>query len=500
MKLLFDHTSWTPRSRNIRIVFERSRTRTQDNMYPIYEIDDTQAANIMATQENYLNDVKAKEIKPAKLSDTISAFANAAGGDVYIGISEDKTTNTRNWLGFNDPEHANDFFHTLFQAHPFGNHVKFEFLRNKSHPGLVLHITVKKVKEIVKSSSGEIFVRVNAGKQKIDTPEKIKRLELDKGIITFENEWVEVSLPRIENSLSILNFLINVIPTGEPLTYLNNQELIKEGHARVCGVLLFCDEPAVFLPKRSSIKIARYKTKDDDIGREFLDGNPVTVEGDAYNLVYNAVSETKKIIEGIKRLGEEGLESVEYPEEALHEVITNAVLHRDYSIVADVQIRVFDNRIEVESPGKLPGHVTTANILNTQSARNPALVRLINKFPNPPNKDLGEGLDTAFRVMETLRLKPPIIAEKDASVLVIIRHEALGSPEELVMQYMETHTEITNSLAREITGIKSENSMKNVFIRLKSRNMLEPIPERKGSASAWRKPINLGQSNTNSDE
>ncbi|MGO3712783.1 ATP-binding protein [Alcaligenes aquatilis] len=498
MKLLFDHNSWTPRSRNIRIVFERSRT--QDNMYPIYEIDDTQAANIMATQENYLNDVKAKEIKPAKLSDTISAFANAAGGDVYIGISEDKTTNTRNWLGFNEPEHANDFFHTLFQAHPFGNHVKFEFLRNKSHPGLVLHITVKKVKEIVKSSSGEIFVRVNAGKQKIDTPEKIKRLELDKGIITFENEWVEVSLPRIENSLSILNFLINVIPTGEPLTYLNNQELIKEGHARVCGVLLFCDEPAVFLPKRSSIKIARYKTKDDDIGREFLDGNPVTVEGDAYNLVYNAVSETKKIIEGIKRLGEEGLESVEYPEEALHEVITNAVLHRDYSIVADVQIRVFDNRIEVESPGRLPGHVTTANILNTQSARNPALVRLINKFPNPPNKDLGEGLDTAFRVMETLRLKPPIIAEKDASVLVIIRHEALGSPEELVMQYMETHTEITNSLAREITGIKSENSMKNVFIRLKSRNMLEPIPERKGSASAWRKPINLEQSNTNSDE
>lgn len=275
----------------------------------------------------------------------------------------------------------------------------------------------------------------------------------------------------------------------EPLTYLNNQELVKEGHARVCGVLLFCDEPAVFLPKRSSIKIARYKTKDDDIGREFLDGNPITVEGDTYNLVYSAVAQTKKVIEGVKRLGEEGLEAVEYPEEALHEVITNAVLHRDYSIVADVQIRVFDNRVEIESPGRLPGHVTTANILDTQSARNPSLVRLINKFPNPPNKDLGEGLDTAFRVMETLRLKPPVILEKDASVLVVIRHESLGSPEELVMRYMDSHAEITNTVAREITGIKSENSMKNVFLRLKARNMLEPIPDRKGSASAWRKPV-----------
>ena len=442
----------------------------------------------MAIQENYFNDIKARDIKPSKLSETISAFANAAGGDVYIGIGEDKAANTRTWQGFDDPEQANDFFHTLFQAHPFGNHIKFEFLKNENKPGLILHITIKKVKEIVRSSSGDVYIRVNAGKQKIDTPEKLKRLELDKGIVTFENEWVEISLPKIENSLSILNFLINVIPTGEPVTYLNNQDLIKEGHARVCGVLLFCDEPAVFLPKRSSIKIARYQTRDDDIGREFLDGNPITVEGDAYNLVYCAVAQTKKVIEGVRRLGEEGLEAVEYPEEALHEVITNAVLHRDYSIVADVQIRVFDNRVEVESPGRLPGHVNTENILDTQSARNPALVRLINKFPNPPNKDLGEGLDTAFRAMETLRLKPPIIREKESSVLVLIRHESLGSPEELVMQYMETHVEITNSVARDVTGIRSENSMKNVFLRLKTRNMLEPIPERKGSASAWRKP------------
>jgi ATP-dependent DNA helicase RecG len=233
----------------------------------------------------------------------------------------------------------------------------------------------------------------------------------------------------------------------------------------------------------------RYKTKDDDIGREFLDGTPLTVEGDAYNLIYRAVSETKKVIEGIKKLGEDGLEDVVYPEDALHEVITNAVLHRDYSIVADVQIRIFDNRVEIESPGRLPGHVTTTNILDTQSARNPSLVRLINKFPNPPNKDVGEGLNTAFRAMVALRLKPPIILEKDASVLVVIRHESLGSPEELIMKYMETHEEITNSVARDITGIKSENTMKNVFLRLKARNMLEPIPERRGSASAWRKPV-----------
>lgn len=463
-------------------------------MYPVYEIDDEQADKIINVQENYLNDVKAIEIKPSKLSETISAFANSTGGDIYIGIDENNQNNTRTWRGFADPEDANDIIHTAFSSHAFGNHIKFEFLKSLKHPGLVLHASIRKVKEIVKSSAGDIFVRVNAGKQKIDSEEKLNRLKLDKGIITFEDEWIDVATRRLENSHAIINFLINVIPSGEPSTYLNNQELVRINQqgaleqARVCGVLLFCDEPPIYLPKRSSIKILRYRTKDEDIGREFLEGTPITIEGCTYNLIYDAVSKTKEIVESVSKLGQTGLENIRYPDETLHEVITNAVLHRDYSIVSDTQIRIFDNRIEIESPGRLPGHVTVKNILDTQSARNPALVRLINKFPDPPNKDVGEGLDTAFRAMELLRLKPPSIIEKESSVMVVIRHESLGSPEELVLHYMETHKEITNSIAREITGIKSENTMKNVFLRLKSRNLLEPIPERKGAASAWRIP------------
>jgi ATP-dependent DNA helicase RecG len=65
-----------------------------------------------------------------------------------------------------------------------------------------------------------------------------------------------------------------------------------------------------------------------------------------------------------------------------------------------VHIRIFDNRIDVESPGRLPAHITPENILKERFARNPTLVRLINKFPNPPNKDVGEGLNTAFAAME----------------------------------------------------------------------------------------------------
>jgi ATP-dependent DNA helicase RecG len=171
----------------------------------------------------------------------------------------------------------------------------------------------------------------------------------------------------------------------------------------------------------------------------------------------------------------------------LHEILTNALLHRDYSIPVDVHVRIFDNRIEIESPGKLPGHVTPENILQEQFARNGAIVRLINKFPDPPNKDVGEGLNTAFAAMSRLRLKSPVIQERESSVLVIIRHEALASPAESVMEYLKTHAEIVNRIGREITGITSENSMKTVFYKLRDSGVIEPVPGRVGFASAWRK-------------
>jgi ATP-dependent DNA helicase RecG len=212
---------------------------------------------------------------------------------------------------------------------------------------------------------------------------------------------------------------------------------------------------------------------------------PMSIEGSAYNVIKEAVEATKGIINEIQVLGTQGLEQVKYPTETLHEVITNAVLHRDYAISDEVHVRIFDNRVEVESPGRLPAHITPENILQERFARNGNLVRVINKFPDPPNKDVGEGLNTAFEAMKQLRLKEPIIHERANSVLVEIRHERLASPEDTVMQFLENNPMITNRDARELTGIKSENSMKNVFLKLRDRNLIEQVPGRAGFASAW---------------
>ena len=73
------------------------------------------------------------------------------------------------------------------------------------------------------------------------------------------------------------------------------------------------------------------------------------------------------------------------------------------------------------------------------------MVRWINRFPDPPNKDVGEGLRTAFAAMQQLQLRQPEIEETTGSVLVRIRHQRLASPEEIILEYLRTHDEITNS-------------------------------------------------------
>lgn len=455
-----------------------------------HELSADEAQIITGLEESHYIDLKSIDIEPSKLSETVSAFANTSGGEIFIGVDETTAggVKARKWRGFADMEAANAHIAVIDSLLPLGQHYKATFLSCKGMSGLVLHILVFKTKDIIRATSGTAYIRRGAQKLPVKGDEAISRLKLDKGIISFEDNTIDVNSDIISNSSTIIDFMLSVIPTGEPSEWLQKQNLIVNSKPTAAGILLFGDEPQAVLPKRSAIKILRYKTRDDQGSRETLAFDPVTVEGCLYSQIKDAVKTTKDYIENMKKLGEKGLDEIIYPDETLHEIITNAVLHRDYSIAADIQVRIYDNRVEVESPGRLPGHITLSNILTEQSARNPKIVRLINKFPDAPNKDVGEGLNTAFDAMKKLRLKEPVIEERDYSVVVNIRHAKLASPHDTVMEYLADNSEITNRKGRELTGIRSENSMKNVFIALKNKGMIEPVPGKTtGGGSAWRK-------------
>jgi ATP-dependent DNA helicase RecG len=308
-------------------------------------IDQRQRDIILALEEGHFHDLKAMEIKPSKLSEAVSAFANASGGEVYVGIREQSIggKKARFWNGFEDIEAANPMLQMLNQIAPLADFISTSFLACEGEKGLVLKIEILRNGSITKSTDGTAFVRKGAQKLPVTSDEGMERLRLDKGISSYEDYKVQAELETIENSVVALDFLLGVVPTAEPEPWLRKQRFIVDKNPTVAGVLLFAEEPQALLRKRTAIKIFRYRTSDAVPTRENLAFDPLTMEGWAYKLIYDSVAKTQEIVE--ERLGEAGQLNVEYPPETLHEIITNAVLHRDYSVAADIQIRIFDNRI-----------------------------------------------------------------------------------------------------------------------------------------------------------
>lgn len=440
---------------------------------PPIKLSAHEADKIIHLEEGQFSDVKSRDISPANLTKALSAFANSDGGDLYVGIDEVGPSRQRQWRGFDTQEAANGHIQAFEKLFPLGQDCTYELLRCDMHPGIVLHVQVFKTKRIIEATNNLPYTRRGAQNLPVNTTELIKRLEYCKGLTSFESETVNVSPGLIADSAPIRGFVKQVVPRTQPEPWLKKQMLIVDSKPTVAGILLFADEPQAILPKRCGTKIYRYKTTGKQGFREALAFNPITVEGWLHKQIREAVEITAKEVERIPKMGEASLVSIKYPQEALHEIITNAVLHRDYSIADDVHIRIFDNRIEVENPGRLPAHITVANILEERFARNGAIVRILNKFPDPPNKDVGEGLNTAYAAMHKLGLREPIIEERDNSVLVTLKHEKLASPEEAILDYLQEQPFINNSKAREITHIAEDHKIRAIFRKMESRNLIE---------------------------
>lgn len=459
----------------------------------IKDITQPQSDAVASIGEGQFSEVKAKEIASSRLSKTISAFANTDGGDLYVGIDEFQAgggVKQRRWNGFEDVEAATSFLQMFNRLSPLGSDFQYEFLRCNGREGLVLHVQIRRTQQIVFADDGLPYIRIGASSNPVSTPEGRKRLEYIKGIASFETELVNAPKEVMITSPVTRDFIRFVVPTQEPEAWLRKQGLIRDSDKpTVGGLLLFSEEPQAAIPKHCGVKIYRYKTSEKEGFRDVLAFDPLTIEGDLYHQIRAAVSTTIEIVESIPKMGELGLETVRYPRETLHEIITNAVIHRDYSIADDVHIRIFDNRIEIQSPGRFPAHVTPKNFLSERFARNGAVVRLLNKFPDPPNKDVGEGLNTAFAKMNELGLKDPELTERGNDVLVVIKHEPLASPEETIMRHLESNPSIKNAQARELTGVKMDYQMKAIFSKMEQAGLIEQIPGTRTSSTAYRRVI-----------
>lgn len=454
----------------------------------ISQVSKEQALSLCIRYEDQFFDRKSRLSRPKTAQKIAAAFGNSDGGEIVFGIKDDtdEVDEEKRLDPFEDPEAANDILQSLYAINP-PLLFRYSFVAVEGHDGVILRVFIDKGQHVHATSDKVVYRRIGASSVPVKDPDEITRLGFAKGAISYENTKLEQHKPESIVETEEARYLTESIPEGpDELAFCSNEGLIdrEDWTPNVAGALLLSPNPQGLIPTRCECRVIFYDTKEEKPEREHLKINE-TIGGPLYRLIHSTVDRVTEILSDISILTAKGMKKVDYPPEAIWEIVTNAIIHRDYSIADDVQILIYQDRVEILNPGSLPAFVTLENILDVRYSRNPKIVRTLRRYPNPPNQDLGEGLNTAYQKMQDRRLKPPVIEILPNHVKVTIAHASLASPEETVVEYLKNNDRITNRQAREITGIKSENQMKEVLYRLRDRELIFLDPELKGNKSAW---------------
>ena len=366
---------------------------------------------VLAVEEMQVFDRKSVNIAPKVLAIPIIAFANADGGTVAIGISD----KTRRIEGVDyDIQKLNELLRVPFDFCVPTVKVEIEKVQCIDFKGRENHVLLMHIEpsmEVHANQADEVFMRVGDKSKKLAFEERMQ-LMYDKGERFFEDKPVpETDIEDIDLAF-VEKYIAQIGYSKTAMEYLReNKGFIKEKNGKVqissAAILLFGKNPQLYFP-RARVRFIRYEGTEERVGTQMNVIKDVIFEGNILKMITDAVAYLDTQIKEKTYLGEDGLfvTEEEYPKFVRQEIIVNAVTHRDYSIRGtDIQIKMFDDRIVVESPGKLPGLVKTDNIRHTHFSRNPKIAEFLKVYSFV--KEYGEGVDRMCKELEAVGLQDP---------------------------------------------------------------------------------------------
>lgn len=385
---------------------------------------------ILSKEENQTFDRKSINISPKDLAIPIVAFANADGGDIAIGI----TDKNRRIEGIDfETKKLNELLRVPFDFCNPTIKVGIEKVPCVDEKGRKNHVLVMHVDaspQVHANQADDVFLRVG-DKSKLQTFEERLQLNYDKGERYFEDKAVpDAMIDDID--MDFVKEYIDKINYGKsPLEYLKeNRGFIKEKDGEVqissAAILLFGKNPQNFFP-RARIRFIRYEGTEEKFGTEMNVIKDVIFEGTLLNMINEAIAYLDTQVKEKTYLGPDGtfVTDEEYPKFVRQELIVNAVTHRAYSITGtDIQIKMFDDHIVVESPGKLPGLVRADNIRFTHFSRNPKIAEFLKNYKFV--KEFGEGVNRMCNELEQVGLKDPLYHTNAFMLQTVIYNSKAG--------------------------------------------------------------------------
>lgn len=339
----------------------------------------------------------------------LAAFANSKGGLLIIGVNDDGTIEG---LSKKDIQRLNQMISNAASSQ----------IRNPINPtteniqledGLVMAVSVQEgVDKPYFSNDGIIWVRSGADKRKVTSREEIRRLFAEADLIHADEIVVERSTINDLDKDFFAEYYerVNNRPWGAEgipqLQLLQNMNLADGERLNLAGILLFGSNPQKFKPQ-FVIKAVHFKGNESTTNK-YIDSEDI--EGRITNQFVLSMAFLKRNLQkeqnnrGINTLGEMGI-----PEAVFEELLVNALVHRDYFIDAPIRLFMFENRIEIISPGILPNNLTEQNIKNGVSVqRNPIISSFSTKTEPPlglPYRGIGTGIPRAYREYKRINIK-----------------------------------------------------------------------------------------------
>jgi ATP-dependent DNA helicase RecG len=439
--------------------------------------------------------------KAAAIAETLAAMANGHGGLLFAGVTKRGAPQQHM-----DPDALRDAIVEagLLTTPPLITPTPQVV---ESSRGSVVVVEIPSGLPHIYSLRGAYPARTGPHNRPLTTPE-LRRLLLDRGEAGFEEQTMPgATLADLDERL-IETYLdrIALAPNESPLqallargcvTYVEGAHTSSRPRAEdliptVAGLLLFGRNPQQYL-RSAEIICVRYAGADmgDEFVRQDIQGPLVEQIRQAEAFVVGNMRR------GMRITGMTRKESAEYPIAVVREAIVNAIAHRDYSVRGEgIRLLMFADRLEVYSPGRLPGHVTLENLKDERYSRNEAIVAVLSDLGYIER--LGYGIDRMLAAMRAAGLPEPIFAETSAGFQVTLQsagdslvsgrpeaqpwaHGFLNPRQEKALAFVRERGRITNSEYQALVPEVSAETIRRDLAGLVEKNLLLRIGEKRAT-------------------
>lgn len=465
-------------------------------------MSDDQKINDLLNIPTETQNIEFKRLKGdgvvAKIIRTVVAFANTDGGIIVVGIDDPEKTSksglARVYGIEEDTEKYDEIFREAQRIIPPITGINIATQLKASSGKTVAIIKVPKSTNSLYSINNEVFIRLQKSNKKL-TPSEIIKMSYAKGFTRADSELVDVDFELLrtqyfenwKNQRGILGSSIEEILFKTGLARKDESGVLKPTRA---AVLLFAEYPTNLIDTKCAIRVMQYTgtiANYEEVPN--LVSVPKTIEGPVIDVIQKAHDYVLTLLRNGIEIHSGFVTKYKMPERAVKEAITNAVIHRDYFIKRDIEIGLYEDRIEVSSPGLLPYNITTSNIgyVRSEGYRNDSIVKHLREFPNPPNLDQNEGVRAMRNEMESNGLYPPIYLSYPTlsdSVKVVLLNEHRPDEWERIRSYLKDNKYIANKKAREITNIEQRDKMSRMLNKWVKQGLLVVVRPQKGGMKA----------------